>query len=400
MRYFDNWLRAFSDYASIGEAPIKYYFWAGVSTIAGALRRQVWIDQGHFQWVPNFYIILVAPPGVVTKTTTIDIGKNLLQQVKGINFGPDVITWQALSTTLAKCSEQVIMPDGSFIPMSALTLVSGEFGTFLNPSDREMVDVLVTLWDGRKGNFHKVTKTQGEEKIENPWINIIACTTPAWISGNMPQYMIGGGFTSRCVFVFAEEKRQYVAYPGNNLPASFFETQRKLVHDLTQIASLKGPYLLSPDAIKWGEKWYNSHWHERPLLRDQQFQGYWARKQTHMHKLAMIIAASSREERTIEVSDLELALGMLGGLEEDMEKVFANIGQTDASRSQGIVLDTLKKVKRIDKQTLYREMLFKSITFSEFENAISSAINAGLILQVVEGDKVILRLIAREDYAR
>ena len=64
-RIHNDWLSAFLDYTQFGEAPKHMYFWAGVSAIAGALRRKVWIDQAYFRWYPNFYICLVAPPGIV-----------------------------------------------------------------------------------------------------------------------------------------------------------------------------------------------------------------------------------------------------------------------------------------------------------------------------------------------
>src|SRR3989304_116541 len=99
-RRCDDWLKAFVDYASYGEAPLKFLFWTGISTIAGALRRRVWIDQKFFQWVPNFYIVLVAPPGIVSKSTTANVGMNLLRKLEEIKFGPDVITWQQLITSL------------------------------------------------------------------------------------------------------------------------------------------------------------------------------------------------------------------------------------------------------------------------------------------------------------
>jgi len=81
------------------------HFWTGVSTLAGALRRKVWVDMGYFKWFPNFYIILVAPPGIVSKSTTAGIGMSLLRQVPDIQFGPDVITWQALVQSFAESTK-------------------------------------------------------------------------------------------------------------------------------------------------------------------------------------------------------------------------------------------------------------------------------------------------------
>ena len=104
-RNFRDWLEAFCDYAQYGEAPRRMYFWVGVSAVAGALRRKVWIDQAYFRWHPNFYIILVAPPGIVSKSTTASIAMRLLRRVPRIKFGPDVVTWQALVGAFAEATE-------------------------------------------------------------------------------------------------------------------------------------------------------------------------------------------------------------------------------------------------------------------------------------------------------
>jgi F0F1-type ATP synthase gamma subunit len=112
-----------------------------------------------------------------------------------------------------------------------------------------MIDLLVTLWDSRQGAFKKVTKGSGVDHVENPWINMIACTTPSWIAGNFPDYVIGGGFTSRCLFVYTEEKEKFVAYPSLSVPLDQKETATALVQDLEHIATLAGPYKLSADAI-------------------------------------------------------------------------------------------------------------------------------------------------------
>lgn len=331
-RNYSDWLSHFCDYASFGEAPRHMYFWAGVSAIAGALRRKVWIDQAYFKWYPNFYVILVAPPGIVSKSTTASVAMNLLRQVPGIKFGPDVVTWQALVTSFAEAAESFLL-NGDHYVMSPITIESSEFGNLLNPADKDMVDLLVSLWDGKQGAFVKKTKNSGNDSVENPWINIIACTTPSWIAGNFPEYMIGGGFTSRCIFVYAEEKEKYVAYPGLVVPPNIKEKESKLVQDLEHIAvNLQGRYVLTNEAVAWGEEWYRHHYTNRPVqLDDDRFGGYIARKQTHIHKLAMVLAASARDDLLIHAEDLHTANNMVTGLEADMPQVFDKIGQVDAA---------------------------------------------------------------------
>lgn len=330
-RKYSDWLTAFCDYASFGEAPRRMYFWTGVSAIAGALRRRVWIDQAYFKWQPNFYIILVAPPGIVSKSTTADVGMALLRQVSEIKFGPSVVTWQALVQSFAQSMESFLI-NGELQTMSAMTLVSSEFGNLLNPQDRDMVDMLVNLWDGKP--FTKHTKMSGTDTVVNPWINIIACTTPEWIAGSFPEYMIGGGFTSRCVFVYADTKEKYVAYPGLHVPTDLKQVEANLVHDLEHIAvNLAGEYKLTQDAVAWGEEWYRVHYEKDAKgMEGSRFGGYVARKQTHIHKLAMVLAASTRDELVITADDLKVAYTMVTDLEREMPKVFERIGMKEESQ--------------------------------------------------------------------
>lgn len=378
MRNFPNWLKAFVSYASYGEAPLTMYFWVGVSTLAGALRRQVWIDMGYFRWLSNFYVVLVAPPGVVAKSTTATIGMELLREISYIKFGPDVVTWQALVQSLAGATE-AFEYNGAYHPMSAITIESSEFGNFLNPNDREMVDLLVSLWDGKK-SFEKVTKMSGNDKVQAPWVNILACTTPAWISGNFPEYMIGGGFTSRCVFVYADAKRQFVAYPKFSLPPEFQEMRKQLIEDLEQICQIKGPYELDPATVIWGEKWYAEHYKNRPAhLDNERFGGYIARKQTHIHKLAMVIAAAQRDERVVLMEDLESANALVSALETSMPQVFSQIGRTDNSRHLEEMLGFIRSRKTVSYTELYRSVIRIFPSARELEDSIAMAVKAGYL---------------------
>jgi hypothetical protein len=386
-----DWLQSFVQYASYGEAPLKMYFWVGISTLAGALRRRVWIDQKYFQWTPNFYVILVAPPGVVSKSTTASVGMNLLKDVSGVNFGPDVVTWQKLVEDMAKAKEMVLdNATGEYLPMSCVTIAASEFGTLLNPNDREMVDVLVSLWDGQPGAFKKSTKTSGNDVIENPWINIIACTTPAWIAGNFPEYMIGGGFTSRCVFVFAKQKRQFVAYPADHVPKEFMQLRSDLVHDLEVISTLVGEYSLDDEAKQWGEVWYSNHWNSKHRnLPPDQFGGYLARKQTHIHKLAMIIAASESDELVIHRRHLEFSAEMIDALEDDMPYVFDKIGRTQSTQVINDLVEIVRAYHSVAQQDLYRS-LSRKCTWNEFNEILSSAIQAGFVKAVQKGDAMFI----------
>jgi Protein of unknown function (DUF3987) len=391
-RNFKDWLAAYTQYASFSEAPRRMHFWSGVSAVAGALRRKVWINMGYFRWHANMYIIFVAPPGVVAKSTTVAIAMDLLRKVPGINFGPDVVTWQALVKAFGEYSD-FFEYNGEQYPQSAMTLESGEFGNLVDPSNREQIDLLVALWDGKQGAFKKVTKGSGSDTVENPWINIIACTTPAWIAGNFPEYIIGGGFTSRCIFVYAEEKEKFVAYPGRHLPKDFIEQQLALVQDLDHIANtVVGEYKLTEEAFLWGEEWYRTHWKTKPdELDDDRFSGYLSRKQTHIHKLAMIMAAAVRDELIITVDDLKDSALMVKDLERDMQKVFSRIGRTNQSVQAERFIRFVYKRGIISYSMAYQYIHSAFPNVRDFEGIVAGAIRAGFIERVDNKGEIFLK---------
>ena len=397
-RFFPNWLDAFCDYASYCEAPRRMYYWTGLSTIAGALRRRVWIDQAFFCWYPNLYVILVAPPGIVSKSTTAGIGMNLLRKVPGIRFGPDVVTWQALVKHFAEAAESFQFGDELRV-MSALSIISSEFGNLIKPSDNEMIDLLVDLWDGRS-TFSKITKGNGSDMIQNPWINVIACTTPSWIAGNFPEYMIGGGFASRCVFVYAEKKAKYVAYPGLAVPPDLEETEAKLISDLEHISQTHlGEYALTREAVEWGSKWYQAHYETYPeSLEDQRYAGYIGRKQTQVHKVAMILAAAQRDEMAITKADLQKAEELVSELEGDMPRVFTLIGRTNTSLHVDRVIDFIKRRGQVEYSAAYRYVHSHFPDIREFESVIRGAVQAGYLQMTQVG--TIPYLVYKERHAK
>ena len=376
-RNFPDWLSAYVQYAGFSEAPRRMHYWSGIAAIAGALRRHVWVDMGYFKWFPNFYIILVAPPGVVSKSTTANIAMQLLRRVPGVNFGPEAVTWQALVDAFENSTESFQIGEDHFI-QSAMTIESAEFGNLIDPSNREQIDFLVSLWDSKVGSFQKITKGSGVNNVENPFINLIACTTPAWIAGNFPEYVIGGGFTSRCLFVYADEKEKYVAYPARHMPAEMAEVQQALVQDLERIATqLFGPYAIDREAVAWGEEWYTSHWQNKPdELDDDRFSGYLARKQTHIHKTAMCIAAALHDEMIVTRADLETANKAVSELEKDMVKVFARIGRTQTSVQAERFIRFVQKRGSVDYAAAYQFIHSAFPSSKNFEDIVAGSLQS------------------------
>lgn len=391
-RHYPHWLKSYMEYTRAAEAPNSFHFWTGVSTIAGALRRRIWRDEHLFQWTPNFYIILVGPAGFVTKSTSIDLGMNLLRQVPDIKFGPESLTWQALGESFQEAQEYVDWQENGTpkpFKMSALTIPISELGTFLTVDDTKFVSFLTTMWDGREHPFMHKTRTQELISIERPWLNVIGATTPTWIRNNIPDNMIGEGLMSRIVFIYADKKRQLTAYPSRVVKGqAHHDHEQKLVEDLTRISLLKGKIELSNEALAWGEDWYIKHHEARPThLASERFGGYLARKQGHMHKLAMILSVSKRSTLVIEKEDLEEANLILTEAEGSMIRVFESMGVVDEAKRVAELLAFVRVYKWITPQELYR-LCHNTMSQQDFTSSLRSAVESELFkIEVKDGKR-------------
>lgn len=382
-RYYENWIKGYMEYTLPSESPDQFHLWTAIATVAGALRRRVWIDEHIFQWTPNFYIVLVGPPGVAAKSTSIRQGLSLLEKTEmEIKFGPQSMTWQALTGALENAQEGVeIGPYDDIHLMSCLTIPVSELGTFLDPKNDELTSVLIDMWDGQQTIWRRETKSSGNTTITNPWLNVIACTTPSWIKSNMPANMIGGGLTSRILFVFGERKRHLVAFPSEAVEDEHFKKQQgHLVHDLREIAGLKGQYKRSKAATEWGVQWYANHYNgERPPhMQSERFDGYLARKQTHLFKLAIVLAAAKRNALTIELEDVLEADALLKDVEIDMARVFDSIGVTAGAAFSQELLSIIRSSKTIDYQRLW-QIAAQTMSLKDFSESMRGLLQANFI---------------------
>jgi hypothetical protein len=357
-RNLPNWIGSYVEYTKHMEAPDLFHMWTAIGTI----------------------------------------GMSLLREVEEIHFGPDSVTWQALTEAFVDAQDTV----KDVGPMSALTIAASELGTFLDPRNREMIDVLCDLWDGRNVPWKRRTKGEGTSEIRNPWLNFLGCTTPGWLEENFPEYAIKGGFTSRTVFVYADAKRDLVAYPGlrmDEFKQEFATLRRHLINDLRKIAAIQGQYFLSPAAFEWGHKWYEAHWDPSNYehLDKETHGGYLARKQTHIHKVAMILAAATSNEMVLTDRHLEQADYLVTQLEDQMVNVFRHISDNRDAMLAMQMLDMLRAggENGIGKQSLWKLMIYRC-SHEEFERGLKGLIMAGLAREYTHNGVVKFRHLLQD----
>lgn len=342
MRRHNDWITAYlGTVVPKSEAPERFHFWVAASIIAGALRRRVYLDMEAFRWYPNMFVVLVGPPGTVKKSTTINVGARLLRDVPNINFGPDIATWEGFLVAVEGATDmfaegspsEKLSLDTTYEGTCALTLVVSEWGTFLDPKNYNMVNMLTELYDGKSDiPLHKTTKTQGDNTITNPFLNMIAGTTPLWMADNFKGQFGGWGFSSRCIFLHCLEPERLVPYPDEEWKGTFRTEMQRFLADLIQISEMQGAFTLTSQAREFGREWYRQHMARKIDLdrhphHDPWLSYYLARKFDHAHKLAMVLAASRGDALVVDREVLEHACARCDEVELELAHVFGTGGR-------------------------------------------------------------------------
>lgn len=365
-RLLDNWLTAYGDWTlPRSESPESMIIWAGLYSVASVAKRKVCFPKslmGSYAIYPNIYVIYVGPPGVVRKSTTAGYAESLLQEIEGVNTSSTAMS----ASKLVEIMSETI--DGS------ISILSSELGTFMNISKEEMYDLLTDLYDG-KVKYDYATRMHGLEIVENPCVNFLAATTPSWVSEQMPTHVIGGGFASRCIFIFEEQVRRRQLYYDLDW-RKYEDLGKKLTHDLNHIAELEGEFRHdSKQTRDYIENWYRNNVVDDA---DDRIEGYFNRKHVHVHKVAMLLSLCERDDLVITETHFNAARALLEGLEAKMPRAFSAVGRNPYSDDILKVLDFIRSFsgEAVERKVIARRF-FHQLQGSELDEVLGSLVVMG-----------------------
>ena len=330
-RLTSGWLENYIEMTRETESPDIFHLWCAISTIAGALGRKVWIDRGFYKLYPNLYVVLMGASAIVRKGTAIGIVEHLLREAApDMNFIAQKITPEAL---IASISTQY-----SKTKVSDAYIYAEELAVFLGATfkDANMIALLTKMYNSPTiMDYHTIAR--GKQTCNNICCNILAGTTPEWIKDALPSSAIAGGFTGRIIFVYQPYIDKKVPFP--HVTEKEIKLEQELTYDLKIIHTLKGEYTLTQEATDWFEDWYITVF--RPEESDPLLQGYFGRKHDTLLKMAMIQAASQRNQLKVTEDDLEISLKMLNTneskLSETMKLLMTTQVGSEVRRVRGII---------------------------------------------------------------
>lgn len=373
-RELADWLDSYLVYTENSEPPITYHTWCGLSLIAGALQRKVHLQWGFERLHPNLFVVLVGPSGRARKGVALGIAKDLLARISTVSMAPEAASREAVILAMKRGMGNYTDPETNKIMMHcSLTAFSEELAVLLGQSDVKLLANL-TDWYDSKDAWAYETIGRGRDSLEGLCLNLLGATAPDWLQSMLPQEAIGGGFTSRVIFIVEEKKGKTV--PKHELTAAELELCEKLARDLERINQLKGSFSFEPAGEKLYIDWYSEQ--DRLLakgkaaIEDTRFAGYCERRATHLRKLMMLMSASRDDSLIITPPDFHRAVKVLVSAEVKMHWTFGGLGRAKHSNVTDQVMRYIQQVHVTTRSALlskfYRDL--DSSTLKEVEEVM------------------------------
>lgn len=371
-----NYLKLYASLLENTEVPPRFAHWCGIASLLAALERRIWIPQGTYAIFPNFYMVLIAASGQ-KKSTAINSCARLLRR---LNPSPNVVSQKITPEALIAAIQLTVNEPGALLKKKCGGIViADELATFLdkNALERGLGPILTALYDCTP--FEYMTMKRGAEKVEDSYLSLLGGTTVELLKNSLPKDAIGGGFTSRTLFVYEEAIPEPV--PWIEFDETHAEIEQTLVNHLARLMDLEGAVEVTPEVkeyyiTRYKQRYRGGGFRDEPLL-----QSYENRRHAHWFKTAMALMVAERPQKRLELHHLKGAEILLEDAEQYLPRVVELIVATDVGSLQQMVYQYI--VAKAGPTGLLRYDLVR-----HFSNKIDSTEVSKIVNTLVEAKKI------------
>lgn len=370
-RKCDNWLASLAEYVEETETPRHFWFWGGVFTIGAALQRKVWLPYGLDPLYPNMYIMLVAPPGKCRKGAPLRLAKKMLETID-INVAVDSQSRRNLTKELDRISRTgSYILNGEQVPQAAMAIVSLELSSLLAIDPKGMLEVLTDLYDSQDDWVYG-TFGQGKDTLKNVCVCCFIGTTPIYISQNLPQEALYGGWASRTAVIAGSKKYKRVPVP----PQPPTEIYDALIHDLGIISKLVGEFKWGVGAEEHFKKWYNGLDSKYKEVKDERLHSFLERIHVMVLKTAMALHVAYSNKLVVTVEDVAKSIHFLEDVLGSASDAFGGMGRSKSSVEVEAVLRQLAMHKVLTFRQLLR-LNHRNVSKKELYDVMETVVGMG-----------------------
>jgi energy-coupling factor transporter ATP-binding protein EcfA2 len=344
------------------DIPDTFIIWSALSLVGAALKNNVYFQIGTYTLYPNMFIVLVGPPGV-GKGASMNILEQMIIDTKPnqvVNTLSDRITAERIierisdgwSTAPQLKNMQLVLGKNDHNCL----LFSSEIRVLLGASDW-MLEFLEEAWS--KTTYEYQTKNKGNVAIDNMCCSLLAASVPDFLRNvNREAHMvITGGFSSRCLFIYAENPSKDLPFPEplkKNLKSKALYDN--LVLDLQEIGTLRGEFVIDTGARLRFEAFLRLNRAASSKDDSEAVANFRARIKAHVLKLAMIFSVS--RDNTLHISEMDMinAIAEIQKILVSLTKLFRGAGEGMDAAVTARVQDFIEKYGRVSKKEIFKAL--------------------------------------------
>ncbi len=411
-RNFPCWLTAYFDYSYDDFCPEEFHRWTGLSVLAAAVERKVWIRQhlehASIMHYPNIYVLLVSHPGV-GKSTAMDRGVDLLEEMKeavdpDFKIIPNQVTEAAL-LDLMKISKEVQLGNSFLQHSSGYFYASEASASALQNLYGDFNATITSLYDCPKWFRKKLKGEKDATEIQNVCFNLLAGSTFNYLKRLVNEDSVEGGLASRFIYVISKDRKIRTSQwrtEANSQSKESLDFRKALLDDLSHIHSLKGWMTPTPGFIKCWEEAQPEFDRYLIGLDSNRLESLNARRFTNLMKVCMLVSLSESDDLQLKEEHWHQARALVENVSRENAFVVTSALVADKNSQGGLTQKILTSIgkaagDRLEKPELTKELLRHGSDLSKVNDTIKSLKEAGQISEKTESGKVWLELLVNPE---
>lgn len=369
------WLDVITEATKFGESPERYYWWAGLATIAATMRKQVYLDRYYYKLYPNIYVMIVSARSGLRKGNPCSLIGKLLKKLNCTR----VISGQSSIEGIIKELATQVTVDGQVFSEAQGIITSGELASaFVN--DEYAWTYLTDLYNTHEheDTWQKRLRNSEPEVLKAPCINFFAGSNERLFEDAIKGKDIEGGFIAR-TFIVHEYKRRTIN-PLVDAPEGMIPVDA-LVKHLEKIKDLKGEFHWTADAGSYYKEWYRD-------ICEREFDdrtGTMERFGDSVLKVAMLLSLARLDDPTtlrITLEDLNEAIEKCEACIPGMNRV--TLGTGGKSEISDAVSKVVKFISEQPEHRVARKKLMRKLWPDIDEMSLGRVVETLLVAGIID----------------